>query len=173
MAIIMHGGPLNGVLSPGATGARAIFEYRPSQTALCVHTHAENARAGKKVWKQMLPWPLGFYGDRSDRTGASERIYTHKTPGVKGSIIRLCTAPRLCAMQRLLREKSCAATKGRNVVRAAAKNGTSATGFSGPERRGSRPVAVDKNYPARLVRAADSRLRSPEIMSGLVVKSPA
>jgi len=51
----MYDGPLNDVFSPGTTGARAIFEYRPSQTALCIHTHAETrAKARKCVSKRYL-----------------------------------------------------------------------------------------------------------------------
>lgn len=115
--------------------------------AVCTHSH-RNACTSKKVWKQTLPWPLGFYGDRPDRTGASRRIYTHiKRRGKRFHYSFVYGTPRLCTVQRLLREKSgCAVTKGRNVVRAPrAENGTLATRFSGTKRRGSRPIVTDKN----------------------------
>jgi len=87
--------------------------------AVCTHS-LRNACTSKKVWKQTLPWPLGFYGDRPDRTGASRRICTHiKRRGKRFHYSFVYGMPRLCAVRRLLREKSgCAVTKGRNVVRA-------------------------------------------------------
>lgn len=86
--------------------------------AICTHSH-RNACTSKKVWKQTLPWPLGFYDDRPDRTGVSRRIYTHiKRRGKRFHYSFVYGMPRLCTVQRLLREKSGCVTKGRNVVRA-------------------------------------------------------
>lgn len=72
----------------------------------------------KKVWKQKLPWPLGFYGDWSDRTGAPPlRVYTR----VRGSIIpRRCVQLGEYGVQRVSEKSEVGtrkATKGRNVAR--------------------------------------------------------
>ena len=82
----------------------------------------------KKVWRQKLPWPLGFYGDWSDRTGArSLRVYTR----VRGSIIpsSVCVRPGIwraksfSGAKKSKRARSVcnarlppATTKGRNVA---------------------------------------------------------
>lgn len=71
----------------------------------------------KKVWKQKLPWPLGFYGDWSDRTGApvAAGVYTR----VRGSII-----PRRCvAEHEVWRAKSLLAGRKASVRNRNAKLG--------------------------------------------------
>lgn len=76
MTIIMYDGPLNDVLSPGMTGARAIFEYRPSQTALCIHTHAEMLVQARKCGSKRYLSRWAFMA-----TGPIEQVprngYTH------------------------------------------------------------------------------------------------
>jgi len=72
----MYDGPLNDVFSPGTTGARAIFEYRPSQTALCIHTHAETRAKARKCGSKRYLGRWAFMA-----TGPIEQVrrngYTH------------------------------------------------------------------------------------------------
>ena len=125
------GGPNStGNFSFSRTGGR-YFQVRPfvpfrtyihARVCVCVCTWP-----CKKVWKQKLPWPLGFYGDWSDRTGArSLRVYTR----VRGSIIppAVCMAGnmacrRVSGAKKSKRARSVcnaklppATTKGRNVA---------------------------------------------------------
>lgn len=76
MTVIMYDVPLNGVLSPGTTGARAIFEYRPSQIALCIHTHAETRAQARKCGSKRYLGRWAFMA-----TGPIEQVrrngYTH------------------------------------------------------------------------------------------------
>jgi len=76
MTIIMYDGLLNGVFSPDTTGARAIFEYRPSQTALCIHTHAETCAQARKCGSKRYLGRWAFMA-----TGPIEQVrrngYTH------------------------------------------------------------------------------------------------
>lgn len=169
MTIIMYDGPLNGVLSPSTTGARAIFEYRPSQTALCIHTYAETRAQARKCGSKRY---LGRWAFMT--TGPIEQVrrsgYTHiKLCGKRFHYSFVYSTRRLCTMQRLFaREKRPRGDKRSQRRAGRAKNRTSATRFSGTKRRGSRPAVVDKTHS---LSCKSYRFRSPEIMFGLIIKS--
>lgn len=147
MTVIMHDVPLNGVLSSGTTGARAIFEYRPSQTALCIHTHAETRGQARKCGSKRY---LGRWAFMT--TGPIEQVrrngYTHiKCLGKRFHYSFVYGIEALHYAKTFAREKRSRGDKRSQRRTGRAKNGTSATRFSATKRRGSKPTVVDKNYP--------------------------
>lgn len=75
MTIIMHDDPLNGVLSLDTTGARAIFECRPSQTALCIRR--ETRKQARKCGSKRYLGRWAFTATGPIEQVRRERIYTY------------------------------------------------------------------------------------------------
>jgi len=140
----MYDGPLN-VFSPGTTGARAIFEYRPSQTVLCIHTHAETRTKARKCGSKRYLSRWAFMA-----TGPIEQVrrngYTHiKRRGKRFHYSFVYGTEALHYAKTFAREKRPRGDKRSQRLTGRAENGMSATRFSGTKRRGSRPV-IYKNY---------------------------